>query len=80
MDKESDNMEDIKYKIRGVIVEDEQHNRENLYSKLKDYCPDLEVVALCSSALEGRQKILELKPDLVFLDIEMPGGDDGKFI
>lgn len=46
MDKESDNMEDIKYKIRGVIVEDEQHNRENLYSKLKDYCPDLEVVAL----------------------------------
>ena len=75
MDKESDNMEDIKYKIRGVIVEDEQHNRENLYSKLKDYCPDLEVVALCSSALEGRQKILELKPDLVFLDIEMPGGD-----
>ena len=75
MDKESDNMEGIKYKIRGVIVEDEQHNRENLYSKLKDYCPDLEVVALCSSALEGRQKILELKPDLVFLDIEMPGGD-----
>lgn len=61
--------------IRCIIVEDEQHNRENLKNILDEYSPEVEVVAACSSALEGRQQILELKPDLVFLDIEMPGGD-----
>lgn len=61
--------------IRAIIVEDEQNNRENLQRLLSEYCPAVEIVALCSSALEGRQNIVELKPDLVFLDVEMPGGD-----
>ena len=61
--------------VKSIIVEDELNNRENLQNILKEYCPQVEVVALCSSALEGRQKILEHQPDLVFLDIEMPGGD-----
>ncbi len=61
--------------IKSIIVEDERNNRENLQHILKKYCPQIEVVALCSSALEGRQKILEFQPDLVFLDVEMPGGD-----
>lgn len=61
--------------IRSIIVEDEQNNRENLQNILEEYCPKVELLAICSSALEGRQKIIELKPDLVFLDIEMPGGD-----
>lgn len=61
--------------IRAIIVEDEPNNRENLQKLLSDFCPSVEVVALCVSALDGRQKIIELNPDLVFLDIEMPGGD-----
>ena len=61
--------------IRSIIVEDELNNKENLQNILTEYCPSVEIVALCSSALEGRQKIMELKPDLVFLDVEMPGGD-----
>lgn len=61
--------------IRSIIVEDELNNRENLQHILTKYCPSVEVVALCSSALAGRQKIVECKPDLVFLDVEMPGGD-----
>lgn len=61
--------------INSIIVEDEQNNRDNLLHILKEYCPTVHVLACCSSALEGRQQIVELKPDLVFLDIEMPGGD-----
>ncbi|MFV0537464.1 MAG: LytR/AlgR family response regulator transcription factor [Dysgonomonas sp.] len=61
--------------INSIIVEDEQNNRDNLLHILKEYCPTVHVLACCSSALEGRQQIIELKPDLVFLDIEMPGGD-----
>lgn len=62
-------------KIKAVIVEDEQNNREYLKDKLNEYCSQIEIVAICSSALEGRRKIMETSPDLVFLDVEMPGGD-----
>lgn len=61
--------------INSIIVEDEHHNRENLLNILKEYCPSVHVLATCASALEGRRKIIELQPDLVFLDIEMPGKD-----
>lgn len=61
--------------INSIIVEDEHHNRENLLSILKEYCPSVHVLASCASALEARKKIIELQPDLVFLDIEMPGKD-----
>ncbi|WP_029906835.1 LytTR family DNA-binding domain-containing protein [Prevotella sp. 10(H)] len=61
--------------IQAIIVEDEHNNRENLQNLLHEYCRSVDIVAVCSSALEGRQKIMLHKPDLVFLDIEMPGGD-----
>ncbi|WP_167610134.1 LytR/AlgR family response regulator transcription factor [Maribellus sediminis] len=62
-------------KIRAIIVEDEKSNRENLAKILDEYCKNVELVALCSSAIEGRKAISELQPDLIFLDIEMPGGN-----
>lgn len=62
-------------KIRAIIIEDEKNNRENLAKILSDYCKNVELVAMCSSAIEGRKAIGELQPDLVFLDIEMPGGN-----
>ncbi len=62
-------------KIRAIIIEDEKNNRENLAKILSEYCPKVEVVALCASAVEGRKAIIENQPDLVFLDIEMPGGN-----
>lgn len=61
-------------KIRAIIIEDEKSNRENLAKILAEYCRQVEIVALCSSAVEGRKAITEHLPDLVFLDIEMPGG------
>ena len=61
-------------KIKSIIIEDEKSNRENLAKILSEYCPKVEVVAMCASAIDGRKAISEFQPDLVFLDIEMPGG------
>ncbi len=61
--------------IRSIIVEDEAQNRENLVRLIAAYCPQVEVVAQCASAAEARQAIVERHPDMVFLDIEMPGGN-----
>ena len=61
--------------IRAIIIDDERHNRENLLQMLAGHCPDVEVVAVCKTAREGREGILATNPDLIFLDIEMPGGN-----
>ena len=61
-------------KIKSIIIEDERHNRENLLQMLTGHCPDVEIVAVCSSTGEGRDSIVTKHPDLIFLDIEMPGG------
>jgi two-component system LytT family response regulator len=61
--------------IKAIIIEDEKNNRENLAKILLEYCSEVNVVAQCSSAIDGRKAIIEHRPDLVFLDIEMPGGD-----
>lgn len=57
--------------MRVVIVDDERLSREELKRLLKNY-PDVEILAECANAQEGKEKIEEVKPDLVFLDIEMP--------
>ncbi len=61
--------------IRAIIVDDERHARESLAIKLADYCSDVEVVASVESAALAIVAIAEHRPDLVFLDIEMPAGD-----
>lgn len=58
--------------IKAIIVDDEAHCIDTLTIRLKDYCPDVEVIASCRSGTEGIEKINALNPDLVFLDIEMP--------
>ena len=65
----------MKNTIKSIIVEDEAQNRENLARLIADYCPQVEVMTQCASASEARQAIIERHPDLVFLDIEMPGGN-----
>jgi two-component system LytT family response regulator len=58
-------------KIRTVIVEDETPARDILKHYLKDH-PEIEVIAECGDGFSGLKTITELKPDLVFLDIQMP--------
>jgi two-component system, LytTR family, response regulator len=58
--------------INTVIIDDEQNNIDNLSILLHTYCPQVSVLASALNAQEGEQIILKHKPDLVFLDIQMP--------
>src|SRR5688572_11505705 len=61
-------------KIRTLIVDDEPLAREGVRLHLEDH-PDFEVVGECGSGEEAVQKIENDDPDLVFLDVQMPGLD-----
>jgi two-component system, LytTR family, response regulator len=58
--------------MKTIIVDDERLARQELKSLLAEY-KEIEIIAECSNADEAKQKINELKPDLVFMDIQMPG-------
>lgn len=60
--------------LKAVIVDDEKISREILRDYLKKYCPDVTVCALAESAAAGAEEIKKQKPDIVFLDVEMPKG------
>jgi two-component system LytT family response regulator len=60
-------------KYRTIIIDDEADSRSNTRNMIENYCPELEVVGEASSGPEGKVKIQELKPQVVFLDINMPG-------
>lgn len=58
--------------FKTILVEDERLAREELKSLLKDYL-EIEIIAEAKNGEEGITLIKELKPDLIFLDINMPG-------
>lgn len=58
--------------IRAVLIDDEKNATEVLALQLARHCADVEIVSTCNSAKAGIEAIVALKPDLVFLDIEMP--------
>ena len=66
--------------IRCVIVEDEEMARNVLKSLLAQYCQDVMVCAEADDVVSGKNMIETFRPDLVFLDIEMPGGSGFKLL
>ena len=58
-------------KIRTLIIEDEEPAREIVKYYLKDH-DDIEIIGECSDGFNGLKMISEMKPDLIFLDIQMP--------
>lgn len=58
-------------KIRTVIVDDEELARQMLREFLSQH-PEIEIVAECANGFEAVKAVTELKPDLLFLDIQMP--------
>jgi len=60
-------------KLKAIIVDDEPKLRTVLEIKLKEKCPEVEMVGMAGNVPQGFELINEVKPDLVFLDIAMPG-------
>ena len=58
---------------KALLIDDEINSIETLEFLLGRYCPQVEVIGHCRSGKEGREMIREHRPELVFLDIEMPG-------
>src|SRR5688572_23994733 len=61
-------------RLRSYIVDDESLSRSLLQSLLLEHCPEVELIGEAACPGEALDEIDKIKPDLVFLDIEMPAG------
>lgn len=60
--------------MRTVIIDDEAKGRQALSNFIKKYAPELELIGEADDVQAGINLIEKEKPELVFLDIQMPGG------
>ena len=58
--------------LNAIIIDDEKMAQNLLYAMLQDNCPDIKVLERCNDLSSGITAINKHKPDVVFLDIEMP--------
>jgi two-component system LytT family response regulator len=58
--------------MKAIIIDDERLARQELKNLLSLH-KEVEVIAECSDATQAKEKINELKPDIIFCDIQMPG-------
>jgi len=66
--------------LRAIIVDDEQSSRETLKLMLERYCPNVDVISMSDSYETALKDIKMFKPDVVFLDIQMPDGNGFKLL
>ncbi|VXC29601.1 DNA-binding response regulator [Flavobacterium sp. 9AF] len=59
--------------MKAIVIDDEKRARLNLILLIEEYCKNVEIVAECENLSSGVKAIRKYKPDLVLLDIEMPG-------
>ena len=58
--------------ISAIIVDDEPYSCEALATLLERYCPDIKLLDICYSAADALKSMQEQRPQILFLDIEMP--------
>jgi two-component system LytT family response regulator len=58
--------------LTAILIDDESNSRNSLRQKLITYCPNVEIAAEAENGEEGIKVIEVYKPDIVFLDVEMP--------
>ena len=58
--------------MKTLLIDDERLARKEFTKLLSDY-PEIEIIEECSNGIEAVEKIDSLKPELIFLDIQMPG-------
>lgn len=59
-------------RITAILIDDEKSSLESLRIELEEYCPEVEVIGVTQNPLEGVKMIRDKKPNMIFLDIEMP--------
>ncbi len=66
--------------IRSIIIEDEKRSRDTLRELLKRFCKNVEIIAEADGYKSGIEAIKKHKPDVIFLDIQMPDGSGFKLL
>ncbi len=61
--------------INAVIVEDEYHSAQTLEIMLKEYCPEVSLMAVYNTVEEAGKGLKTINPDLIFLDVMLPDGN-----
>jgi len=61
--------------LKAIIVEDEKNSQELLKELVTEYCEGVEIADIAGNVAEALEALDTHKPDLVFLDIELPDGD-----
>jgi len=61
--------------MQAIIIDDLPLAIASLRQDLEDYCPDIEVIATADGVIEGSKLLRKIKPDLLFLDVQMGDGD-----
>jgi len=64
----------MKHKLITIIIDDEPDAVDFITSIIGEYCPNLQVAGKAHNVKDGVNIIKEVKPDLIFLDVEMPQG------
>ena len=59
--------------MKAILVDDEPDGIRTLKKMLESYCPQVNVAATCSNAMLAKQELENILPDIVLLDIQMPG-------
>lgn len=60
-------------KLKAILVDDEKHSLETTAILIRKFCPDVEIIAEMNQPEEALEVINREEPDLLFLDISMPG-------
>ena len=68
------------YMIRAIHIDDEPHNHRELARVLAATCPQVSILGQALNAAEGQALYQQYGPDLIFLDIEMPGANGFQFL
>ena len=59
--------------MKAILVDDEPDGIRTLKKMLESHCPNVDVAATCSNAAVAKQELERIRPDVIFLDIQMPG-------